>query len=72
MTLPGVLAVGCPGAGGYDAIFALVIENEDIKEYSSSSLQRVQQFWQQYTDLQVCPLLVREDAQGLLVSAEQN
>ena len=56
--LPGVLATGCPGAGGYDAVFALVLGNEE-------NTRSVERFWQEYRGLDVCPLLVREDPVGL-------
>lgn len=54
--LPGVFAVGCPGAGGYDAVFALVIGGHE-------QCVAVETFWE---GLNVCPLLVREDPRGLL------
>ncbi|KAG5482946.1 hypothetical protein LSCM1_06987 [Leishmania martiniquensis] len=57
--LPGVLAVGCPGAGGYDAVFALVLGDK--------CAGAVEVFWEHYAALSVCPLLVREDPSGLLV-----
>lgn len=56
--LPGVLAVGCPGAGGFDAVFALVL--------GESGCSQVESFWEAYTSgMEVCPLLVREDPRGL-------
>ena len=58
--LDGVLAAGCPGAGGYDAIFALVA--------SSSAARKVEEFWEQYAALAVCPLPVSEDSRGLSFS----
>lgn len=57
--LPGVFAVGCPGAGGYDAVFALVLGDARAAE--------VEAFWERYPKMSVCPLLVREDPSGLLV-----
>ncbi|RNF03027.1 putative phosphomevalonate kinase protein [Trypanosoma rangeli] len=62
--LPGVFAVGCPGAGGYDAVFALVLGEEACKA--------VEVFWEGYAAMHVCPLLVREDAAGLICSTEEN
>lgn len=56
LQLPGVLAAGCPGAGGYDAIFALVL---------GDGSGAVEKFWEEYSGLHVCPLLVREDPAGL-------
>ncbi|KAL7704064.1 phosphomevalonate kinase protein [Lotmaria passim] len=61
--LPGVFAVGCPGAGGYDAVFALVLGDECAAE--------VEKFWESYQGMNVCPLLVREDPSGLLVKPPQ-
>ncbi|RNF15300.1 putative phosphomevalonate kinase protein [Trypanosoma conorhini] len=62
--LPGVFAVGCPGAGGYDAVFALVLGDEACKA--------VEVFWEGYAAMHVCPLLVREDAAGLICVSEGN
>ncbi|CAM42162.1 putative phosphomevalonate kinase protein [Leishmania braziliensis MHOM/BR/75/M2904] len=59
--LPGVFAVGCPGAGGYDAVFALVLGDERAAA--------VEAFWERYAPLSVCPLTVREDPSGLLVKS---
>eukprot|EP00758_Cryptobia_borreli_P001885 Tbor_TRINITY_DN2611_c0_g1::TRINITY_DN2611_c0_g1_i1::g.17899::m.17899/K00938/E2.7.4.2, mvaK2; phosphomevalonate kinase len=56
--LPSVMATGCPGAGGFDAIFALVVGHED-------SVDSVVKFWEEYKEVTVCPLLVREDSQGI-------
>lgn len=61
--LPGVFAVGCPGAGGYDAVFALVLGDE--------CATAVEKFWEAYTAMSVCPLLVREDPSGLLVRVQE-
>lgn len=54
--LPGVFAVGCPGAGGFDAVFALVLGEDGC--------ERVETFWESFSEMSVCPLLVREDPQG--------
>lgn len=61
--LPGVFAVGCPGAGGYDAVFALVLGDE-------ANCRTVEQYWESYTKLNICPLLVREDPSGLIVKSQ--
>lgn len=57
--MPGVFATGCPGAGGYDAVFALVIGEE--------TAAAVEAFWE---SKQVCPLLVREDPHGVMIEGE--
>ncbi|KPI88506.1 putative phosphomevalonate kinase protein [Leptomonas seymouri] len=61
--LPGVFAVGCPGAGGYDAVFALVLGDD--------CAAAVEKFWENYKAMSVCPLTVREDPSGLVVKAPQ-
>lgn len=57
--LPGVFATGCPGAGGYDAVFAIVLGDQ--------AAERVEAFWE---SKDVCPLLVREDPCGLKFEGE--
>lgn len=56
--LPGVLCSGVPGAGGIDAIYALVL--------SSDARQNVEQMWstwdgQKSAGCRVCPLLLSVD-----------
>lgn len=58
--LPGVFATGCPGAGGYDAIFALVLGDHVAAA--------VEAFWESKN---VCPLLVREDPHGLVIEGNE-
>lgn len=48
-SMDGVIGVGIPGAGGADAIFCVVSSEE--------ALRKVQEFWQRYEALSVCPLL---------------
>lgn len=63
---PGVIAVGCPGAGGYDAVFALGVERpQQVPEPALCT--RVEKFWERYKEggLHVCPLAVREGGGGL-------
>lgn len=52
----GVLAAGVPGAGGFDAIFALVIGDE--------ALARVESLWVGWKT-RVLPMVVREDPRGV-------
>ncbi|TMW60529.1 hypothetical protein Poli38472_000571 [Pythium oligandrum] len=53
LAVPGVLIAGVPGAGGYDAVFVLVVD--------ASALVRVEALWlqwtQQHPDNILCPLL---------------
>ncbi|XP_031502038.1 phosphomevalonate kinase, peroxisomal [Nymphaea colorata] len=54
MEMEGVLLAGVPGAGGFDAVFAITLRE--------SARSNVSQAW---TSLGVLPMLVREDAQGV-------
>jgi phosphomevalonate kinase len=59
ITLPGVVCAGVPGAGGYDAVFALCI---------TASLDRLHNLWTEWSEMSVCPLLARADNRGLEIS----
>jgi phosphomevalonate kinase len=56
INLPGVVCAGVPGAGGYDAIFALCI---------AESVSNVHMFWTQWKEMSVCTLLTRVDNRGI-------
>ena len=58
----GVLAAGVPGAGGFDAIFALVLTDE--------AAQRVETLWGTWKT-QVLPMVVREDPRGVIVDQKE-
>jgi len=60
MSLPGVVAAGVPGAGGYDALFCLYIGGDDVRE-------RIGCFWSRQCDDHgvVCPLDVRIGSEGV-------
>lgn len=53
MTMEGVLFAGVPGAGGFDAVFAVTLGN------SSSNVAK------EWSSLNVLALLVREDPRGV-------
>ncbi|KAI8837212.1 ribosomal protein S5 domain 2-type protein [Chytriomyces cf. hyalinus JEL632] len=54
--LPGVVMSGVPGAGGFDAIFTLVIENPaESKEGKNAAA--VEHIWKHWTESNVGPLL---------------
>eukprot|EP00871_Galdieria_phlegrea_P005074 jgi/Galph1/5568/GphlegSOOS_G4212.1 len=58
--IPGCILVGVPGAGGYDAIYAIVLD--------SHCQTQVQSLW---NDSRIChPLSCRIDCRGLLVTKE--
>jgi phosphomevalonate kinase len=58
VTIPGVIAAGVPGAGGNDALFALVL--------SESARIRVENVWTSNNEKSICPLLftTRESIAG--------
>ena len=71
LALPGVLACGVPGAGGFDAVFAIVL--------SPAAGSRVEELWSTYGDRDgestggVCPLVLRVDQHaGIRVEDEQS
>ncbi|KAG1453540.1 hypothetical protein G6F56_007548 [Rhizopus delemar] len=57
MQVPGVIMAGVPGAGGYDAIFCIVLSEE--------SKTQVRQVWKSWTKLSVGPLLSQADSNGI-------
>ncbi|KAF9198762.1 phosphomevalonate kinase [Haplosporangium sp. Z 27] len=59
LTVPGVLMAGVPGAGGFDAIFCIVLSDE--------SREGVERVWSNYKDMSVGPLLCSESVDGGLV-----
>ncbi|CAE6430463.1 unnamed protein product [Rhizoctonia solani] len=58
-TLSGVVGGGVPGAGGYDAIWLLVLQPQD-KTLASSIVSSVEELWQNWTGMSVSPLLATE------------
>ncbi|KAG9081477.1 phosphomevalonate kinase, partial [Ceratobasidium sp. 392] len=57
--LPGVIGGGVPGAGGYDAIWLLVLQPQDVA-VASDIVSRIENLWQGWTGLSVSPLLATE------------
>lgn len=55
--VPGVVMAGVPGAGGYDAIFCMVLSNEAKNE--------VRKVWASWKELSVGPLLSQADSNGV-------
>lgn len=55
--VPGVAMAGVPGAGGYDAIFCIVLSNE--------SKHGVRKVWESWKELSVGPLLSQADSNGV-------
>ncbi|KAG6915782.1 hypothetical protein DXG01_009820 [Tephrocybe rancida] len=63
VSLAGVVGGGVPGAGGYDAIWLLVCDPVDASP-DIPPLQRVEEVWSEYTELDVSPLSVVESLAG--------
>ncbi|KAK9760542.1 phosphomevalonate kinase, partial [Basidiobolus ranarum] len=59
MEVPGVVMTGVPGAGGFDAIFCLVL-SESVKS-------EVYKVWQDWKEMSVSPLLTEKSTIGLNV-----
>ncbi|CAO3591478.1 unnamed protein product [Absidia cylindrospora] len=57
MAVPGTIMAGVPGAGGYDAIYCIVL-SEEAKE-------KVRQVWERWTGCSVSPLLCQADSNGV-------
>ncbi|KAK4688307.1 hypothetical protein P7C73_g1794, partial [Tremellales sp. Uapishka_1] len=60
--IPGVIGGGVPGAGGFDAIFLLVIDSEE-----NTALGAIEALWQGWTEMSVCPLMARQSDGGLQI-----
>ncbi|KAI9302541.1 hypothetical protein BJ944DRAFT_242258, partial [Cunninghamella echinulata] len=57
MEVPGTIMAGVPGAGGYDAIFCIVL-SEEAKD-------GVHRIWEQWSLCNVSPLLCQADSTGI-------
>ncbi|KAI8366113.1 Phosphomevalonate kinase [Radiomyces spectabilis] len=57
MKLEGVVMAGVPGAGGFDAIFCIVL--------SEKAKESVYKLWETWQELNVCPLLCEADSRGI-------
>ncbi len=58
MAVRGVVCCGVPGAGGEDAVAALVV---------AGSVRHLQELWQHWKEARVLPMLVSQDPRGLVV-----
>jgi phosphomevalonate kinase len=54
-------------AGGYDAIFALLVSDD---AQAANELQQVENVWAAWTEMTVQALLVRQSADGIAVLLE--
>ena len=69
MKLPGVVAAGVPGAGGYDALFVIYVKGPDTNDGKSDKVRDdIGNLWRDMSDANndavVCPLTVRAAAAG--------
>ena len=69
MKLPGVVAAGVPGAGGYDALFVIYVKGPSTNEGMSDQVRDdIGKLWRdlsnQDNDTVVCPLSVRAAGSG--------
>ncbi|OCF54614.1 phosphomevalonate kinase [Kwoniella mangroviensis CBS 10435] len=56
--LEGVIGGGVPGAGGYDALFLLIVDTPSV-------VSRVDNLWSGWKEMSVCPLLAKQSDDGL-------
>ncbi|KAF2071618.1 hypothetical protein CYY_007066 [Polysphondylium violaceum] len=68
MSIKGCVAAGVPGAGGFDALFAIIIDSNA----DSSVSQQVKQTWMSWKECQVLPLVLCENSSGILVEPAEN
>ena len=66
MKLPGVVAAGVPGAGGYDALFVIYVKGSDTDDGRSDLVRdQIGNLWREMSnDVVVCPLSVRAACAG--------
>jgi len=57
IVIPGVVGGGVPGAGGYDAIWLLIIDREE-------TIREVEDVWSAMKGLRVTPLQAAESQKG--------
>jgi len=64
MDCPGVIMAGVPGAGGYDAIFCIIMEGES-SETDCKGLTAIEKLWESWTETSVCPLCASQSNFGI-------
>ena len=76
MKLPGVVAAGVPGAGGYDALFVIYVKGPETHDGSSDLVRdEIVNLWNEMTEeddtTKVCPLSVRAAGSDGLCSTKK-
>jgi len=64
MKCPGILMAGVPGAGGYDAIFCIIMEGKKSDE-SCKGVVALEELWQNWKESSVCPLCASQSNFGI-------
>ncbi|KAG4098700.1 phosphomevalonate kinase [Neocallimastix lanati (nom. inval.)] len=64
MECPGVLMAGVPGAGGYDAIFCIIMQGKNTNE-NCKGIDAIEKLWQNWTESSVCPLCACQSNFGI-------
>jgi len=62
MALEGVLMAGVPGAGGFDAVFAIVMDQ--------SKVEALERLWSSWKEMNVLPLVLQHDPNGIVKEKE--
>merc|ERR1712157_38680 len=69
MKLPGVVAAGVPGAGGYDAMFVIYVKGPETNEGRSDHVRdEIASLWKRMSeedDITVCPLSLKASGSGM-------
>ena len=69
MKLPGVIAAGVPGAGGYDALFVIYVKGAETSEGVSDKVRdAIANLWREFSSSDnisvLCPLTARAAGYG--------
>jgi len=73
MDCPGVLMAGVPGAGGYDAIFCIIMEGKISEtETVCKGISAIEKLWENWGETSVCPLLASQSNFGISMEDPNN
>jgi len=64
MECPGVLMAGVPGAGGFDAIFCIIMEGQSSNG-PCKGIDAIEKLWQNWDESSVCPLCASQSNFGI-------
>ena len=60
-----IVQCNCHIAGGYDAIFAILVSEEGAEQGASRNIERVERVWADWSEMTVQALLVHHSPDGL-------